>query len=88
MPGHCRASLLFFGFGNHVFCVFAPLVYEGLHVRRERRIEADHLLCARMDEAESLGMEGLTRKKLETVGDELTIFRVYRALADFRAVIS
>ena len=73
---------------GHVFRVFAPLVDQGLHVVRQLRIEADHLLCLRVDKAQSLGVEGLAREKLEAVLDELTVFRVYRSLADLRTVVA
>ena len=74
--------LLFFQKLSHVLGIFAPFVDEGLHVGRKFRIEADHLLCARVDEAEGLGMEGLTRKELEAVLYELTVFRVNCAFTD------
>ena len=73
---------------NHVFGVFAPFVYEGLHVGRKGRVEADHLLGARVDETEGLGMEGLAGEELEAVLDELAVFRIYGSLADLRAVIA
>ena len=73
---------------NHVFGVFAPFVYEGLHVGRKGRVEADHLLGARVDEAEGLGMEGLAGEELEAVLYELAVFRIYGSLADLRAVIA
>jgi len=41
-----------------------------------------------MDEAECLGMEGLTREKLEAVLDELPVLGVDGSLADLRAVIA
>ena len=41
-----------------------------------------------MYKAEGLGMEGLTREKLEAVLYELTVFRIDRSLADLRAVIA
>ena len=41
-----------------------------------------------MDEAEGLGMEGLTREKLEAVLDELPVLGVDGSLADLRTVIA
>ena len=81
-----KPALLFLR--NHVFGVFAPFVYEGLHVGRKGRVEADHLLGAGVDEAEGLGMEGLAREKLEAVLDELSVLRINSSLADLRAVIA
>ena len=41
-----------------------------------------------MNEAEGLGMEGLARKELEAVLDELAVLRVDCALADFCSIIT
>ena len=57
---------------RHVFGVLPPLVNKCLHVSRQWRVKPYHLLCLRMHETESLGMEGLTRQKFEAVLNELT----------------
>ena len=73
---------------SHILGIFAPFVDESLHVGRKFRIEADHLLRTRVDESESLGMESLTREKLETVLDELSVLRIDCPLAYLGTVIT
>ena len=73
---------------SHIFRILAPLVDQGLHVGREFRVEADHLLCGRMYEAEGLCMKGLARKELEAVLDELTVLCVDGTLTYFCAIIA
>ena len=41
-----------------------------------------------MNEAESLGVESLTRQKFEAVLNELTILCIYGTLADFSSIIT
>ena len=72
----------------HILRILSPLVDQGLHVSRKWGIEADHLLRAWMNEAKGLGMESLTRQKLETILDELTILRIDCTLADFSTIIA
>ena len=80
------ASFVFFR--RHVVGVLAPFVDEGLHVGRERGVELNVFSGTRVYEPECLGMEGLTGEQSETVGYELTVFRIDGAFADFRPVIS
>ena len=80
------ASFVFFL--RHVVGVLAPFVDEGLHVGRERGVELNVFPGTRVYEPECLGMEGLTGEQPETVGYELTVFRIDGAFADFRPVIS
>ena len=73
---------------RHILGILPPLVYQGLHVRRQIGVKTYHLLGARMDETERLGMESLTRKELETILYELTVLGVYGSLTDFRTVVT
>ena len=41
-----------------------------------------------MDESESLGMQSLTRKKLEAVFNELTVLCIDGSLSDFRSIVT
>ena len=52
-----------------------PPLDEGRHVGGQLAVEVHLLSCARMDEAQRLGMKSLPRTQLETVVNKLRIAR-------------
>ena len=74
-------------FRHHIFSILAPFVYKRLHIVRQLRVQTDHLLGARMDKAQSLGVQSLTRTEFETITHKLAVLAKVCTLQYFVAAI-